>query len=149
MNIIMYHLLLFITLAFAIFQEYIEKGEGALMPMQETVPPAFSLEYENCIMVITPGTFYLESSYTDEFEVAEEKPQNSLRLQLKYDNEKPAIKGLKRVSKPGLRVQVQRAEIPRAYGGLGISIISTSRGVMTGKEAWKKGLGGELWAYVW
>ena len=87
--------------------------------------------------------------YIDEFEVAEEKPQNSLRLQLKYDNEKPAIKGLKRVSKPGLRVQVQRAEIPRAYGGLGISIISTSRGVMTGKEAWKKGLGGELWAYVW
>ena len=77
--------------------------------------------------------------YIDEFEVAEEKPQNSLRLQLKYDNEKPAIKGLKRVSKPGLRVQVQRAEIPRAYGGLGISIISTSRGVMTGKEAWKKG----------
>ena len=87
--------------------------------------------------------------YIDEFEVAEEKPQNSLRLQLKYDNEKPGIKGLKRVCKPGLRVQVQRAEIPRAYGGLGISIISTSRGVMTGKEAWKKGLGGELWAYVW
>lgn len=87
--------------------------------------------------------------YIDEFEVGEEKPQSNLKLQLKYDEDRPAIRGLKRVSKPGLRVQVQRAEIPRAYGGLGISIISTSRGVMTGKEAWQKGLGGELWAYVW
>ena len=90
-----------------------------------------------------------QEGYIDEFEVGDEKPQNTLRLQLKYEHDKPAILGLKRVSKPGLRVQVQRAEIPRAYGGLGISIISTSRGVMTGKQAWQKGLGGELWAYVW
>lgn len=87
--------------------------------------------------------------FIGDYEVAEQKPQNALRLQLKYQEREPAILGLKRVSKPGLRVQVQRAEIPRAYGGLGISIISTSKGVMTGREAWHQGLGGELWAYVW
>ena len=87
--------------------------------------------------------------FIGDYEVAEHKPQNALRLRLKYEEREPAIRGLKRVSRPGLRVQVQRAEIPRAYGGIGISIISTSKGVMTGREAWRKGLGGELWAYVW
>lgn len=87
--------------------------------------------------------------YISDYGVEEQKPQNSLHVSLKYDRRKPAILGLKRVSRPGLRVQVQRTEIPRAYGGIGISIISTSKGVMTGKEAWTQGLGGELWAYVW
>ena len=87
--------------------------------------------------------------YIQNYEVTELKPQNTLRVQLKYDDRRPAIAGLKRVSRPGLRVQVQRKEIPRAYGGRGISIISTSKGVMTGKQAWGQGLGGELWAYVW
>jgi small subunit ribosomal protein S8 len=59
------------------------------------------------------------------------------------------ISGLKRISKPGLRVYVQNSEIPRVYGGLGISIISTSKGVMTGKKAWHQGIGGELLCYVW
>ena len=87
--------------------------------------------------------------FIGDYEVAEQKPQNALRLRLKYEEREPVIHGLKRVSRPGLRVQVQRAEIPRAYGGIGISIISTSKGVMTGREAWRQGLGGELWAYVW
>lgn len=88
--------------------------------------------------------------YIQDFEVVRQRPQDTLRLRLRYtDRREPFINGLKRVSKPGLRVHVQRGEVPRAYGGIGIAIVSTSQGVMSGKEAWQKGLGGELWAYVW
>ena len=59
------------------------------------------------------------------------------------------INGLKRVSKPGLRLYVQRNEIPRVYGGMGIAILSTSRGIMPSFKAWKQGVGGELVCYVW
>jgi small subunit ribosomal protein S8 len=69
---------------------------------------------------------------------------------IRYDEKnQPFISGLKRVSKPGLRIYVQGKEIPRVYGGLGIAIISTSKGVMTGQKAWYQGIGGELLCYVW
>ena len=85
-----------------------------------------------------------------DIEVVKKKPQDVLRLRLRYsESQKPAIAGLKRVSKPGLRVHVQRKEVPRAFGGVGISIVSTSQGIMTGLEAYRKGVGGELMAYVW
>lgn len=85
-----------------------------------------------------------------DYETVKSTPQDVLRLRLLYSDHKVSvITGLKRVSKPGLRVHVQRAEVPRFYGGVGISIISTSRGIMTGQEAWKKGIGGELMCYVW
>ena len=88
--------------------------------------------------------------FVDEVEVVKTPPQDKLRLSLKYgEGRKPAIAGLKRVSKPGLRVHIQRHEVPRFYGGIGISIVSTSQGIMTGQEAWRKGLGGELMCYVW
>lgn len=74
----------------------------------------------------------------------------SIRVFLHYrSREEPAISGLKRVSKPGLRVYVGKGEIPRYYGGLGVAILSTSEGIMTGKQAWRKGIGGELLCYVW
>lgn len=74
----------------------------------------------------------------------------SVRVYLHYRSKADsAITGLKRVSKPGLRVYVQKKEIPRYYGGMGVSILSTSEGIMTGKQAWRKGLGGELLCYVW
>ena len=77
-------------------------------------------------------------------------PQPNIRIFLHYrSKEEPAITGLKRVSKPGLRVYVKKNEIPRYYGGLSVAIMSTSQGVMTGREAWRKGLGGELLCYVW
>ena len=77
-------------------------------------------------------------------------PQPNIRIFLHYrSKEEPAITGLKRVSKPGLRVYVKKNEIPRYYGGLGVAIMSTSQGVMTGRDAWRKGLGGELLCYVW
>ena len=73
------------------------------------------------------------------------KPHRVIKIYLKYsDNNKPVLSGLERVSKPGLRVYAQRKEIPKVYGGLGIAIVSTPKGVMTGQQAWRQGLGGEL-----
>lgn len=77
-------------------------------------------------------------------------PNATIRIHLHYRSKgEPAIVGLKRVSRPGLRVYVGKREIPRYYGGLGVAIMSTSEGVMTGRGAWRKGLGGELLCYVW
>jgi small subunit ribosomal protein S8 len=73
-----------------------------------------------------------------------------LRATLKYGaNREKVIKGLKRISKPGLRVYAGKEELPRVLGGLGIAIVSTSKGVMTDKKARKEGLGGEVLAYIW
>ncbi|CAI8046360.1 30S ribosomal protein S8 [Geodia barretti] len=72
------------------------------------------------------------------------------RIHLQYrEGRQSAIAGLKRISKPGLRVYVGKGEIPRVYGGLGLAIVSTSRGVMAGRQAWRDGIGGELLCYVW
>ncbi|MBT9148609.1 MAG: 30S ribosomal protein S8 [Dehalococcoidia bacterium] len=77
-------------------------------------------------------------------------PQRVIKIHLKYTAEKkPILKGLKRVSKPGMRVYAGKGEIPRVYGGLGIAILSTPQGIMVGKEAWRKGIGGEILCYVW
>jgi small subunit ribosomal protein S8 len=83
-------------------------------------------------------------------EVAVEgKPRKTLKLRLKYDGKKGVIEGLRRVSTPGLRRYVSSTEIPRVRGGLGISIVSTSQGLMTGNQARKSNVGGELLCYVW
>jgi small subunit ribosomal protein S8 len=91
-----------------------------------------------------------EEGFIANYEVLRARPGRVMKVYLKYyDRDQPAILGLKRVSKPGLRVYVQRSDIPRLYGGLGISILSTSKGVMTGHKAWAQRLGGELLCYVW
>ncbi|MGD1088157.1 MAG: 30S ribosomal protein S8 [Verrucomicrobiota bacterium] len=77
------------------------------------------------------------------------KTIKKLKIQLKYQGKKSVIEGLKRVSKPGLRKYVGATEIPRVLGGLGVAVISTPEGVMTGAQAQKKNLGGELLCYVW
>ncbi|MQF87223.1 MAG: 30S ribosomal protein S8 [SAR202 cluster bacterium] len=88
--------------------------------------------------------------FIENYTVAKQQPQDVLTLELRYAlNQRPAIAGLKRVSKPGLRIHVQNKQVPRAFGGVGISIISTSQGIMTGKDAYRRGIGGELMAYVW
>jgi len=79
----------------------------------------------------------------------EGKPLKRLKLKLKYQGRKGVIVGLKRVSKPGLRRYVRATEIPRVLSGMGTAIVSTPRGVMTGLEARKQNLGGELICYVW
>jgi len=73
-----------------------------------------------------------------------------LRLYMKYGpNKRKVLTGLKRISKPGLRVYVKKDEIPRVLGGLGVAVISTSNGLMTDKQARKEGLGGEVVCYIW
>jgi small subunit ribosomal protein S8 len=90
-----------------------------------------------------------EEGFITDYEILKGKPQRVLKIRLKYVNNQPALLGLERVSKPGLRVYVGKGEIPRVYGGLGIAILSTSKGIMVGQKAWRHGLGGELLCYVW
>ena len=91
-----------------------------------------------------------EEGFTNDYEVLKDKTHRVIKILLKYrDKNQPIPSGLERVSKPGLRVYVQRKEIPRVYGGLGIAIMSTPKGVMTGQQAWRQGVGGELLCYIW
>jgi small subunit ribosomal protein S8 len=88
--------------------------------------------------------------YIADYEVLTDSPQGSLKVTLKYSaDRKPVLTGLKRVSKPGLRVYKGKNEIPRVLGGLGTVIISTPKGLMTGRDAWRQNVGGEVVAYVW
>jgi small subunit ribosomal protein S8 len=90
-----------------------------------------------------------KEGYVAEVMVGGDKVNKKLKLKLKYQGKKSVIEGLRRVSKPGLRYYVGAAEIPRVRGGLGVAVISTPEGVMTGTQAKKKNLGGELLCYVW
>ncbi len=91
-----------------------------------------------------------EEGFITDYEVLRGDVQRMIKIHLRYlDKKEPIINGLQRVSKPGLRVYVQRSEIPRVYGGLGIAIITTPKGVMTGRQAWQQKLGGEVLCYVW
>ncbi len=92
----------------------------------------------------------LEEGFVKGFDVIEDGKQGIIRIQLKYgENNEKIITGIKRISKPGLRVYANRDDIPRVLGGLGIAIISTSKGVVTDKVAKRNGVGGEVIAYVW
>jgi small subunit ribosomal protein S8 len=91
-----------------------------------------------------------EEGFITDYELPKEKTQRSIKIQLRYTGKNsPMISGLERISKPGLRVYVEKSEIPRVYGGLGIAILSTPKGLMTGQQAWRQGIGGELLCYVW
>src|SRR6266704_1938577 len=81
--------------------------------------------------------------------VLKDNPQGTIRLTLRYVDKKPVVTQLKRVSKPGLRVYTKKADIPRVRGGLGVAVLSTPRGLMTGHRAYQQGLGGEVICYVW
>jgi small subunit ribosomal protein S8 len=88
-------------------------------------------------------------NYIDNYKLIEDKKQGLLRIYLKYIGEKPAIRTIKRVSKPGLRIYVKKYKIPIVLRGRGIAIISTSKGILTDKEAKAQGVGGEVIGYVW
>ena len=91
-----------------------------------------------------------EEGFIRSFEVTPDGPQGTIRITLKYGPEKEkVITGLRRISRPGLRVYSPRTEIPRVLGGLGLVILSTSKGIMSGKRAKREGYGGEVLAYVW
>lgn len=91
-----------------------------------------------------------EQGFIEDFKVKKNNIQNIIVLNLKYgQNKERVITGLKRISKPGLRVYAKTEEMPKVLNGLGIAIVSTSKGIMTDKEARKESLGGEVLAYIW
>jgi small subunit ribosomal protein S8 len=91
-----------------------------------------------------------DEGFIVDFERVNEGPQGKIRIKLKYgQNKEKVITGLRRISRPGLRVYTSKTEIPRVLGGLGLVIMSTSKGIMSGKRAKKEGCGGEVLAYVW
>ena len=96
------------------------------------------------------GELLKDEGFINDVKLVERKPQNMIRVYLKYgDNDEKVISGIKRISKPGLRVYVGKDEVPKVLGGLGIAVVSTSQGVMSDKKAREKGIGGEVLCYVW
>ena len=92
----------------------------------------------------------VEEGYVKEVQNIDDGKQGVIRLYLKYtENKKPVISGIKRISKPGLRIYASKDELPKVLGGLGVAVISTSKGIMTDKKARKLGIGGEVMAYIW
>ena len=91
-----------------------------------------------------------DEGFIESFATQQDGVQETLHIELKYvEGRTPVVSGLKRISKPGLRVYARKTEIPRVLGGLGLAILSTSHGVMTGSQARKLNLGGEVLCYVW
>ena len=92
----------------------------------------------------------LDEGYISSFEKVDDEKQGMIKVTLKYDEKgKRVISGLKRISKPGLRIYVSCEELPQVLNGLGIALVSTSKGIKTDRNARKEGLGGEVLAYVW
>ena len=92
----------------------------------------------------------LDEGYIDGYNVKEDNAQGNIVIDLKYGpNDEKVISGIKRISKPGLRVYVNKDEVPRVLGGLGIAVISTSKGIVTDRVARNEGVGGEVICYVW
>ena len=91
-----------------------------------------------------------EEGFIRDYDIPRGTNHPTIRIHLTYrEGRQPTITGLKRVSKPGLRVYVGKGEIPRVYGGIGLAIVSTSKGGMAGRKAWREGVGGELLCFVW
>lgn len=101
-------------------------------------------------MKISIAKILKDEGFIKNYEVLKGTSQRVIKIYLGYyENKQPVLTNLQRVSKPGLRVYAQKGEIPRVYGGLGITILSTSLGVMTGQQAWRKRVGGEVICYAW
>ena len=91
----------------------------------------------------------LDEGFVADIETVENGVNKNIRITLKYKDSKSVIQGLKRISKPGLRIYAEKEELPRVLNGLGIAIISTSKGIVTDKVARKENVGGEVVAYIW
>ena len=125
-----------------VIADMLTRIRNALMAKHETV----EIPASNTKKAI--ADILLKEGYVKDVKV-EDGVQGTIIITLKYENGQKVINGLKRVSKPGLRVYVGTEEVPQVLGGLGIAILSTSKGIMTGKEAKKAHQGGEVLAYVW
>lgn len=102
-------------------------------------------------MKIAIANILVDEGYIAKYDLVEDGNFKTIRITLKYgkDKNEKIISGLKRISKPGLRVYANKEELPKVLGGLGIAIISTNKGVITDKEARAKGVGGEVLAFIW
>ena len=113
------------------------------MRYQEVSVPASNLK-------VSLAKILKEEGFIEDYKVVNDNVQGTIELTLKYgQNKERVITGLKRISKPGLRVYAKAGEVPKVLNGLGIAVISTSHGVMTDKEARKENLGGEVLCYIW
>ncbi len=112
-----------------------------------------SVALPNSRIKVAIATILKEEGYIQDFEIAESGGRSTLRLWLKYTGERrnrtPAISGLKRISRPGRRVYTGKSEIPWVLSGMGIAILSTPKGVITGQQARRLNVGGEVLCYVW
>ncbi|HOB12269.1 MAG TPA: 30S ribosomal protein S8 [Syntrophomonadaceae bacterium] len=124
--------------------DFLTRIRNGNMVMHETV------EVPGSKIKMSIANIMKEEGYIKDYEYIEDGKQGIIRIYLKYGpNKEKVITGIKRISKPGLRVYVKKDEIPRVLGGLGTAVISTSKGLMTDKEARKAGLGGEVICYIW
>ncbi len=124
--------------------DFLTRIRNGNMVMHETV------EVPSSKIKLAIAKILLEEGYIKDFEYIEDGKQGMIRIYLKYGaNKQKIITGLKRISKPGLRVYVKKDEIPKVLGGLGTAVISTSQGLMTDKNARKSKLGGEVICYIW
>jgi len=94
-------------------------------------------------------TIFKNDGYIEDFRKMEDSVQGSFKVYLKYDGKKPLITGIKRISKPGLRVYTKSDRVPRVINGLGTSVVSTSKGVLSGRDAYKQKIGGEVLCFIW
>lgn len=124
--------------------DFLTRIRNGNMVMHQTV------EVPGSKMKVGLAKILKEEGYIKDFEYIADDKQGVIRVYLKYGpNKEKVITGLKRISKPGLRVYVQKEEVPKVLGGLGTAIVSTSKGLMTDKKARKEGLGGEVICYIW
>ena len=124
--------------------DFLTRIRNGNMVMHETV------EVPSSKVKLSIANIMKQEGYIKEYEYIEDDKQGVIRVYLKYGpNKEKVITGIKRISKPGLRVYVKKDEVPRVLGGLGTAVISTSRGLMTDKKARKEGLGGEVICYIW
>ena len=112
------------------------------MRYEEVTVPASNVKKEIAKILKNEG-------FIKDYKIVSDDAQGTIVLTLKYNEKERVITGLKRISKPGLRVYAKNDEIPKVLNGLGIAIISTSKGIMTDKEARKQNIGGEVLAYIW
>ena len=124
--------------------DFLTRIRNGNMVMHETV------EAPSSKIKVSIAEIMKEEGYIKDYEYIEDGKQGIIRIYLKYGpNKQKVITGIKRISKPGLRVYVKKDEIPRVLGGLGTAVISTSQGLMTDKKARREGLGGEVVCYIW
>lgn len=123
--------------------DFLIRIKNGYLSRQKEIPALYSRVCENLAKIL------VAEGYLDSYQIKEEDKKKSLLLVLKYSKKKPVLTDLKKISKPGLRVYAGKKKIFRVLGGLGMAIISTSKGLMTDKQAKEQGLGGEIICKIW